>query len=299
MHANAHPQVLLQGIEYSMVWQDDRIVASPCAGSLPALLSISSEQAASDIGRADKLALRSRFWVPRFSVRDLAPETSQWDEHATFGLHPSLTHSGCTENCTSWSAQVTVRILQTGFDYFYYPFDAQTITFDFEIEGGARIQNCDKSANGFLQVPGLTDATANQLLLPSTGQWRLRNSINDSVEVFHPVETNVLFGTAAVNTARCSLRVHVTRNPRVFVLKSLVMTVTVVFASLLSAFFMSFELMGDRFAVLFLAFLIIVTNMQSDLGLGHISCARIESSNPHYSCAQRPPPGPVQPLTLW
>ena len=70
----------------------------------------------------------------------------------------------------------------------------------------------------------------------------------------------------------CIVRIHIRRNPLVYLVKTMATSVLTVLGSLLTALAMPpDENMGDRTAVLFVAFLILVTNIQTDIGLGDLS----------------------------
>ena len=68
------------------------------------------------------------------------------------------------------------------------------------------------------------------------------------------------------------MEVHIRRNPLVYFIKGVLLTIAVVLGSLLTAGYLHpEEHIGDRCAVLFIAFLILITNMQTDLGLGRLT----------------------------
>lgn len=71
---------------------------------------------------------------------------------------------------------------------------------------------------------------------------------------------------------QCLMTIQLFRVSLPFVIKSILLTVFIVFGSLCFAVLLHpDELIGDRAAVLFVAFLILATNFQTDLGLGIIS----------------------------
>ena len=69
------------------------------------------------------------------------------------------------------------------------------------------------------------------------------------------------------------ITLHANRNPNVFIFRALATTIIVVFGSMVTALLMHpEEHSGDRAAVLYIAFLISLTNMATtELGLGKIS----------------------------
>ena len=148
--------------------------------------------------------------------------------------------------------------------YFHYPFDNQTIVMKLQV-AGASLMNC----NGGYQVlaeMGLTEENKNELLLPSTKEWTLQGTLSESVSFRHEVVNGV------PDLSTCTMRINVTRNSQVFLFKAILTTILVVIGSLFTALYMHPEdYVGDRCAVLFISFLILVTNMQMDLGLGRLS----------------------------
>ena len=55
--------VLQQGVNFVLQWQDSRLKLSPCKAVLSGLLSISREEANSDLQRNVKAGYQARFWV--------------------------------------------------------------------------------------------------------------------------------------------------------------------------------------------------------------------------------------------
>ena len=60
---------LLQEMDYTLQWVDPRLFTSPCYAVLESELSMSKEDAASDIARAAKGQQRCTCWIPRLVVR--------------------------------------------------------------------------------------------------------------------------------------------------------------------------------------------------------------------------------------
>ena len=105
---------------------------------------------------------------------------------------------------------------------------------------------------------GLTEDNAATLLLPETKEWYLDGSLEDSL-TFTPHEGGSI----------CQMHMKIRRNMTVYLVKNLMLTVLLVLGSLLTTLFLHPEdMVGDRTNVLFIAFLILITNMQTDLGLG-------------------------------
>ena len=150
-----------------------------------------------------------------------------------------------------------------------YPFDRQDITLRIGVDG-AYLMGCNGTGltSPALAGLGLTNENADELLLPPTREWYIPDSIDKVVNVFHPLNDN---GDPKLD--ECVVVISAQRNPQVFLFRSLTTTVIVVFGSILTALAMHpEEHSGDRAAVLFIAFLISLTNMATtDLGLGRVS----------------------------
>ena len=111
------------------------------------------------------------------------------------------------------------------------------------------------------------EVSLDELLLPATGEWQLDGDLEDAISFDHAMDAT---GVAMLNTCKMALRVK--RKPNVYFVKGIVLTVAVVLGSLLTAGYLHpEEHIGDRCAVLFIAFLILVTMLQTDIGLGRLS----------------------------
>ena len=151
-----------------------------------------------------------------------------------------------------------------------YPFDYQTVVIQFTIKN-MDLGNCvggAASGTGPLSKMGFVDdASASKALLPSNNEWYLDGSYDQAVQFERlPSSGDNYLGE------RCQMSVKIKRNPTVFTVKNIFMTILVVEGALLTSVFMHpDDHIGDRSACLFIAFLILVTNMQTDLGLGRLS----------------------------
>ena len=148
--------------------------------------------------------------------------------------------------------------------FFYYPFDNQTIVMKLEV-AGAEVTNCNGGHQVLIEM-GLTEENKNELLLPATKEWVLQGNLDESVIFEHEVVDGV------PDLSSCTMHIKIKRNYLVFLFKGMLTTIIVVIGSLVTALYMHpEEHIGDRCSVLFIAFLILVTNMQTDLGLGRLS----------------------------
>jgi hypothetical protein len=154
---------------------------------------------------------------------------------------------------------------------------------------GADLFTCEgmnpvRYSGGLMSLDGtpvsLSDLKAS--LLPGNAAWALGGTQRSTIFFNHPTVNGV------VERSQCVLNIVLKRESMVFVVKAMFTTILVVVGSLVCAMLMKpDELIGDRFAVLFIAFLILVTNMQTDLGVGKVStllcpCAgRERAATPH------------------
>jgi len=303
--------VLLQAFKYYLQWEDERIFGHPCFGALQQDLSIPRAAAESETARHQKWTQASRFWMPSLELPGKAAGTSTWDDVADVQLlqshpwrgnigpnwasrpvnpvsmqgpvnasgivYPSTSSAGnSTQMCTSCimrEAEKEVKVLMSTFDYYFYPFDVQTVQMEFEVPG-ADLFTCEsmnpvRYSGGLMDLDGsiLSVGALGSALLPGNAAWSLAGTQVSTIFFNHPRDSNGM-----VQRSRCVLNILLKRQFMVFVVKAMFTTVLVVVGSLVCAMLMNpEELVGDRFAVLFIAFLILVTNMQTDLGIGKVS----------------------------
>eukprot|EP00966_Prymnesium_polylepis_P328113 7383925-Prymnesium_polylepis.1 len=131
-----------------------------------------------------------------------------------------------------------------------------------------------------LRVHG-EEVTLDEVLLPATGEWLLDGDLEDAVRdreilttfraPFTLTQASVFFaqiwlfhelddeGNPKLHT--CKVELYIRRNPMVYFIKGVLLTIAVVLGSLLTAGYLHpEEHIGDRCAVLFIAFLILITN---------------------------------------
>jgi hypothetical protein len=170
--------------------------------------------------------------------------------------------------CASWTGDIEFQLLQSHHNYFFYPFDQQELRVTVEVTG-AWLYGCVGTGadSPVLAAMGITEENKDTMLLPPTAEWYLNGPLSQTVRVAHPFKEGV------EQVDKCEITMIADRNPTVFIFRSLVTTIIVVFGSLLTAIFMhAEEHSGDRAAVLYIAFLISLTNMATtDLGLGKVS----------------------------
>ena len=183
-----------------------------------------------------------------------------------FTLGPRNT-SACV-GCASWTGDIEFQLLQSHHVFFFYPFDQQELTVTIEV-AGAWLYGCVGTGadSPVLAAMGLTEENKDEVLLPPTAEWYLDGPLSETVRVAHPFENGV------EQVHRCEVVMMANRNPTVFIFRALLTTIIIVFGSLLTAIFMhAEEHSGDRASVLYIAFLISLTNMATtNLGLGKVS----------------------------
>ena len=100
----------------------------------------------------------------------------------------------------------------------------------------------------------------------TTGEWKFVNGQVKSVRMMHNLNID---GTPQYDT--CNFELTIGRVWLVYFVKSMLTTIVVVIGSVYTALFLHPEdHLGDRAAVLFIAFLILVTNMQACMHTTHM-----------------------------
>lgn len=294
LHPDFNEIYVLQEMDYNLTWRDHRLATSPCAGALPTILSLSREAGASETERTRKRAISDRYWMPKFTVKDMLPGYDAWDETADFTMADKAAYqeigdplsSSYVETLDSSTAypnlgwvtyvgNLEIQTLQPSFvsNYFNYPFDHQVMewlmsvgtaagndVFLFTCYGGGRTSPVINNSMD------LSVVDLNSVFLPASSEWMLDGDLEDAVTFSHPTEN----GEPVLN--RCVINVKIYRNPVVYFLKGLVLTISVVLSCLLVAGYLDpHECIGDRCGCLFIGFLILVTNMQTDIGLGRVA----------------------------
>ena len=201
--------------------------------------------------------------------RDGAPDTPSdpWLVPETWPT--GFDEDSTCENCVQWEGGVEVEVLQS-FNYTYYPFDRQTVELKFKIPG-TDLYTCS-GVHGLAGEDGapLTDSTAEELLLAGQ-EWKLDRRGGSWLNAVS-LEKDIDGLTNLQKNDTCVMSIRIIRVPIAYVVKGILSTVLVVGGSLVTALLLHpEEYIGDRSAVLFIAFLILITNMQMDLGLGVIS----------------------------
>ena len=318
---------------YSLQWEDPRIDASPCYDILPDMLSITYDEGLDDRTRADKQANRKLFWLPSPNVRETGPGYRFVPDVIGFDFRHSATWEGGrgpggrTEclNCAVTTGEIDLDMIQAHFHYGLYPFDLQTIKITFEVPG-ANLFSCHGTQGIFhMNLDNMTWKDAQTALLPSfqngrsgelvSGTWELegkhlgeewgRRQLLEGeqgiVFLSHPTDAS----SGEPDLSRCTLSINIKREVVTYVIKRLFTDILVIVMGLVCGLWLDpVDSMGDRLAAIVVSFLIVVTNMQADLGLGRLSyfiwmdifnvislvmllCALVESIAVHYLLRKR------------
>jgi hypothetical protein len=101
------------------------------------------------------------------------------------------------------------------FEYFYYPFDVQTIQIMFEVPG-ADLFTCEgmNPMRHWLNSSVASLRALERTLLPGNAAWSLAGTRKSSMHFEHPIGANGL-----LQRSKCVLNIKVKRNSEVFVLK--------------------------------------------------------------------------------
>ena len=287
IHDEYDEMFVVAEIFYQLQWQDQRLFTHPCSGALPEMLSFNKEAGRSDNARFAKDQLLQRFWTLRIDGTSLVPGYDVFDESAIVqtdrntswvaGFAPEGASATC-EYCVTREAEVELHVVQPRFDFYYYPFDTQILKATVLVEGThpneVNLYTCESDQyneeNPFpslrLMYPFNSKLDMERKLLPFTKQWLLGRNTSQSITMRHPIVNGVK------RYDMCEIDIRIARSSTVYFVKYMITNIVVVFGSLFSSAYLHPEdNIGDRFAVLFIAFLIIVVAMQGDLGLGQVS----------------------------
>ena len=222
-------------LEYTLQWSDARLFEHPCYGALNGMLSLRREAGRSDNARYAKQQMLDQFWIVKLGADGLAPAFDVLDEEAVVTLDPSTNwtagksparimaaqhldenmatdaHATC-ENCVTRVAELELELTQRNFDFYYYPFDTQTIVAKLMVEG-AHIYTCDNSTALLPLLPFTSLQDMADKLLPFTNEWEIARELHNSVQVSHPVEDG------EVQYDQCEVRIVVQRRFVVYLVK--------------------------------------------------------------------------------
>ena len=154
--------------------------------------------------------------------------------------------------------------------YTTFPFDVHDIVMRASLPS-SDIFNCSSSF-----------FSAHSVLLPSTDEWAFHG--DESVTLSHPTDAN----TGQPIYDQCELRIKVVRRAFVFMVKQLFISIVVAYGGILSLYMHPAEHTGDRGALVVVSALIIITAMQTDKGLGTLTCLSWNRTGGH-----RPPTPPL------
>jgi hypothetical protein len=278
---------LFQSFYLALQWEDPRINQSPCFQIFKSMLSISFEEGQDQNSRALKQKNRELFWlsppIPDLTAPgyDFLPSQIDVDFLAqapwTGGYSPDGAGTDCV-NCIMQSGEVDMDLLQQ-YEYKLYPFDRQTIKITFYLPD-TNLYTCQGTQGlALMGLESMSHADAQSALLPATKTWLLDGSElgadwgkrqleeGEVVSLAHPTDAD-----GAPILSACTLSIKIQREFMTYVIKRLITDILVVFMGLFCGLWLHpEEMMGDRLAAILVAMLIVVTSLQSDLGLGKLS----------------------------
>jgi len=253
-------------MEYSMQWQDERLATSFCRQVLPNLLSV--EQ-----GSSPNTTREDLFWRPQLRLDNTESETitsstfafadnASWlvmppDASAQQGNGAAIATGSAAPYCTDCASFVHRKGVELKFSesewglYHDYPFDLHTIRISAYVPN-ADILNCSEILSA--------DSFAN--LEPGTKEWYVRGV----PQIGHPLDSD---GTTKRD--RCEIVISLERALSVFMVKRMMINLLVAYSGFFSMYLHPQDNTGDRAALIIVAFLIIITNLQADLGLGDLT----------------------------
>ena len=145
-----------------------------------------------------------------------------------------------------------------------FPFDTQVIKTQLHVPD-ADLFTCNGQDG--VAAMGLTEENAQDKLLPTTGTWTLDGPLSEALTLEHPRREN----GKGLYRDTCVIKLRVKRNWNVFFVKQICTMLLVTAGGLLSLLMHPTDLLGDRCAQLLVAVLIIITTLQTDIGLGNLS----------------------------
>lgn len=246
--------------EVSFMWRDSRVAVSPCGFILPSMLSITKTSTA-----ASKTLVESSYstlvWLPSLSIA-----SSQSLELSTLSLASadamnwtiaSPDNSTTCEKCLKYTASydATVLLDRKAWTWGAFPFDDHVMSIVLQVPG-ADLYTCSQAIVQVLEGN-------QQSLLPGTNEWVFDSDHAEPVVSLHPAD-----GSGGVDVTQCEVRMHLTRSYFVFLIKTIVVSILVVYSGLAGVILDGRDHTGDRTAIILVAALIVTTSFQTDLGLG-------------------------------
>ena len=127
-----------------------------------------------------------------------------------------------------------VEVEQTSFEYSFYPFDNQTMRLTLTV-ANAHLTTC-RGREPFAAME-LTDENKDAMLLPRTREWFVDGDLESAIRAYHPL-TRGVGGRTRPDLSSCVIEIRIARNSLVFIVKSLLITIFVVFASIFTVMYM-------------------------------------------------------------
>jgi hypothetical protein len=242
-------------------WQDSRLEASPCALVYSDLL-VQSYTNVSTMMWLPSVYMTSRDEQNNATISN-SPGTFELASNASWiaGDGPTNPFSGapytkCHKCATQTVSGYMSFTLSPGWNFYYYPFDAQNVSFVLHVSGGDMSTTCAD----LLTPMGLQTAGDARRMLPATNEWKLfSNSVNETLLV-EPLD----------RVGKCRVTLRLRRDGLVFSIKQLAVNAMITLCGLCALFLHGKEYTGDRVALILISALICSASFQTDLRLGNL-----------------------------
>jgi len=199
-------------------------------------------------------------WLPLLTIsQSQTVETTSQSFVAADALNWTLAsydNSSQCDKCLNYTVSLDVTWLLDRADWTWgdYPFDSHVLRMVLQVPG-ANLYTCEQAVRQVLDGEESS-------LLPSTNEWGFDSDFATPVVSVHPTHG----GSADVT--QCEVRVYLTRAYFVFLIKTVVVGVLVVYSGLAGLILDGRDHTGDRTAIILVSALIVTTSFQTDLGLG-------------------------------
>lgn len=275
-----------------MQWSDERLATAPCREIASYRLRVDSTTSGEDKARAAQF--KALQWFPKLNFLNAANSTiaaSQFYFNETMpwldseSPLPRQAGSVNCQNCAVYKATetITFNLDEAKFgNYLLFPFDKHSFALQFSIQDTARFYDCGGALRA---TPDYKTYDARTMLwqgiiMPGTAEWILETVAERAFEA------------VGSSPHSCLLQIRLKRDPLIFFIKRILITIVFVACGLLSLMLAPKELMGDRVTTILFSTLIVSTNMQGDTGLGNVQYITwydgARNQSPNRNQGQRP-----------
>ena len=283
--SRASVRVSREDSDIAMQWQDSRLATSPCAYVYTDVLTTSGASPAPLLTRADNLL--ERIWHPSLTLlaSDRRTAAIVVYDRTRFAVEANTSwlvgeQTVPCEHCATYRQHASATVpMEPRWRFFYFPFDRHNISFILSAPSTNLSSSC-RLVDGtpvLFESMGLTAGSADSKLLPATAEWQWLSSYASGIDLSHPLG----------DTSKCEVKFIVRRQPLVFIVKQLAISVLVVFSGLCALFLHVGDHTGDRTALILVSALIVSGSFQAELNLGPIQylvwfdCSRVWTRSQH------------------